>query len=154
MLLAVVLLFATSTFSQEKYLSILNSDSGKEMVFKQNQRIRIKTIQGGKVNGKLQIVDDEQIMVGNMVVPIINIEKIKRNPLLLNVLVSGTLFIIGIYGVLAGLVYIAWTGEVIGAIALFAGGVATFIAGILSPDFLPAAKVHGNNKIQVKTVME
>ncbi|HKI90471.1 MAG TPA: hypothetical protein VKA38_15705 [Draconibacterium sp.] len=154
MFLIIALIIATSAFSQEKYLSISDSSTGKETVFKQNQRIRIKTIQGGKVNGKLQIVDDKQIMVGNMVVPILNIEKIKHNPLLLNVLVSGTLFILGVYGVLGGLVFLAWNGEVIGAIALFAGGVATFTAGILSPNFLPAAKILGNNKIKVKTLME
>ena len=154
MLLVIVLLIATSAFSQEKYLSISNSKTGNETVFKQNQSIRIKTIQGGKVNGKLQILDDERIMVGKIMVPILNIEKIKQNPLILNILVSGTLFIIGVYGVLGGLVFLAWNGEVIGAIALIAGGVATFTARILSPNFLPAVKIPGNNTIKVKTLME
>jgi hypothetical protein len=134
--------------------SISNSKTGKETVFKQNQRIRIKTIQGGKVNGKLQILDDERIMVGKIMVPILNIEKIKYNPFILNILVSGTLFIIGVYGVLGGLVFLAWNGEVIGAIALFAGGVGTITAGVLSPNFLPAVKIPGNNTIKVETLME
>jgi len=64
--------------------------------------VKVKTLHGGKIKGKLFIADENQIMIKNILIPVSNIEKIKRNPLALNVLVSGTLFIIGGYGVLGG----------------------------------------------------
>jgi hypothetical protein len=153
LLLAVCFLVVFSAFSQEKVLSISNSETGKVTVFKQNERVKIKTLQGGKIKGTLFIADDNQIMIKNILVPISNIEKIKRNPLVLNILVSGTLFIIGGYGVLGGLVVLAWSGEALGAILLITGA-ASITAGILSPNFLPNTVIGSNSNIKVKTLLQ
>ena len=153
LLLAGCLLVVFSAFSQEKVLSISNAETGKVTVFKQNERVKIKTLQGGKIKGTLFIADDNQIMIKNILVPISNIEKIKRNPLVLNILVSGTLFIIGGYGVLGGLVVLAWSGEALGAILLLTGA-ASITAGILSPNFLPNTVIGSNSNIKVETLHE
>lgn len=92
-------------------------------------------------------------MIKNVVIPITSIERIKNNPLMLNVLVSGTLFLIGGYGILGGLVAIAWTGEAWGAIVMLAGA-ASITAGILAPNFLPAIKIYKNTNIKVITVLK
>ncbi|MEE4285096.1 MAG: hypothetical protein V2I31_03070 [Mariniphaga sp.] len=152
-LLAVCFLVVFSAFSQEKVLSISNSETGKVTVFKQNERVKIKTLQGGKIKGTLFIADDNQIMIKNILVPISNIEKIKRNPLVLNILVSGTLFFIGGYGVLGGLVVLAWSGEALGAILLITGA-ASITAGILSPNFLPNTVIGSNSNIKVETLLQ
>jgi hypothetical protein len=153
LLLAACFLVVFSAFSQEKVLSISNSETGKVTVFKQNERVKIKTLQGGKIKGTLFIADDNQIMIKNILVPISNIEKIKRNPLVLNILVSGTLFIIGGYGVLGGLVVLAWSGEALGAILLITGA-ASITAGILSPNFLPNTVIGSNSNIKVETLLQ
>jgi hypothetical protein len=153
LLLAVCFLVVFSAFSQEKVLSISNSETGKVTVFKQNERVKIKTLQGGKIKGTLFIADDNQIMIKNILVPISNIEKIKRNPLVLNILVSGTLFFIGGYGVLGGLVVLAWSGEALGAILLITGA-ASITAGILSPNFLPNTVIGSNSNIKVETLLQ
>lgn len=153
MLLVICVLLVTNVFSQEKFLSISNNETGKVSVFKQNERVRVKTLQGGKIKGNLFITDDNQVMIKNILIPITSIERIKRNPLALNILVSGTLFIIGVYGVLGGLVVLAWSGETIGAIALITGA-ASITAGILSPNFLPNKVIGNNSNIKVGTIIK
>ena len=153
MLLVICVMLVTNVFSQEKFLSISNNETGKVSVFKQNERVRVKTMQGGKIKGNLFITDDNQIMIKNIMIPLTSIERIKRNPLALNILVSGTLFIIGAYGVLGGLVVLAWSGEIIGAIALITG-TASITAGILSPNFLPATYVNHTSTIKIGTQLQ
>lgn len=153
LLLAGFFLVVFSAFSQEKVLSISNSETGKVTVFKQNERVKVKTLHGGKIKGKLFIADENQIMIKNILIPVSNIEKIKRNPLVLNVLVSGTFFIIGAYGVLGGLVVLAWSGEALGAILLLTGA-ASITAGILSPNFLPNTVIGSNSNIKVETLLQ
>ncbi|NQU51799.1 MAG: hypothetical protein HQ522_04605 [Bacteroidetes bacterium] len=152
-LFAIVFFMATNVNSQEKYLSITNSESGKVSVFKENKRIRVKTINGGKLSGKLKIMDNDEVMIKNVIVPITSIARIKNNPLVLNVLVSGSLFIIGGYGVIGGLVVIAWSGSAIGAIPILIGA-GSFAAGILSPNFLPATNIYKNTNIKVVDLIE
>ena len=152
-LFIIALVVSIGAFSQEKHLSILNSTTGKEKVFKQNQRVRIKTVQGGKIKGNLLIVDENQIMVKNIMIPIASIERIKPNPIVMNVLVSGTLFIIGGYGILGGLVVLAWTGSGIGYVALLTGAT-SITGGVLSPNVLKATTVNSTTKISVATAMQ
>lgn len=144
---------ATNIYSQDKYLSISNAGSDKISVFKENKRVRVRTIQGGKINGKLQIIDDNQIMIGKVIVPISSIAKIKQNPVLLNVIVSGTLLVIGVAGVVGGLVILAWSVEAFAAIPILLGA-GSFTGGILSPNILKGTKILNSTTIKVGTVME
>ncbi|MBT3386234.1 MAG: hypothetical protein HN778_14610 [Prolixibacteraceae bacterium] len=143
----------TNVYSQEKSLSISNIETGKVSVFKQNERVRVKTLQGGKIRGNLFIMDDNQIMIKNIIIPISNIERIKPNPLILNILISGSLFIIGAYGVLGGLVVLAYYGE-LWAAGIILGGAGSFVGGILSPNFLPAIIINNTSTIKVETMLE
>jgi hypothetical protein len=153
MLLAIGLLIATSAISQEKYLSITNLETGKEKVFKQNHRVKIKTLQGGKLKGNLLITDENQVMISNINIPLSNIERIKRNPLALNILVSGTLIYFGVFGVIGGIAVTLWSGTVAGLLLIIPGA-GLIYGGLLSPNFLPAIKTTGNNKIIVKPVFK
>jgi hypothetical protein len=151
--LAVCLLVAASTFSQEKILSITNAETGKVTVFNQNERVKIKTIQGDKIKGNLLITDDNQIMIKDILVPVSNIEKIKRHPLLMNIFVSGTLFIFGAYAIFGGWLILAWSGDAIGAIILHTG--AAFIAtGIIAPNLFPNLVEKNASNIKVETVLQ
>lgn len=151
MLLVICVLLVSNVFSQEKYLSISNGETGKEKVFKQNKRVRVRTIQGGKLNGVLQIIDDEHVMIKSIIIPISSIEKIKNNPIALNIIVSGTLFIISGYAILGGVILIIWGAPGIGLAAL-AIGTGSIAGGILSHNFLPTTKVFKNTTISIKTM--
>ena len=128
LLLVIVFFVTTNVYSQEKFLSISNTETGKVSVFKQNKRIRVKTIQGGKISGKLTMVEDDQIMVGKIIIPIASIAKIKNNPLLLNIINSGLLIVSGGFLVLVSVVAIAWGGTGLG-ILIGVGGIGAVFAG-------------------------
>ena len=134
-LLVIALLIATSAISQEKYLSVSDSVTGKEKVFNQNKRVRVKTIEGGKLIGKLKIMNDEQVMIKNIIIPLTSIEKIKNNPLALNILVSTCIIFIGGSSVVLGAFGIA-SGYFITGIIMTGVGAGVVYVGILSPNFL------------------
>ncbi len=151
--LVVCFFVAASAFSQEKVLSISNAETGKVTVIKQNERVKIKTVQGEKMKGNLFIADDNQVMINNISIPISTIEKIKRHPLVLNILVSGTLFVFGAYAVFGGWLILAWSGEGIGAIILHSG--AAFITtGIIFPNLYPNTVAENASNIKVETLPE
>lgn len=147
-LILVILFIATNVFSQEKYLSITNLNNGKESLIKENSRIKLKTIEGKKLKGKFQISDDNQIILSSVTIPLNTIEKIKRNPLALNIAVSGILFVGAGLAAYAGL-----------AVAVFGGGETFFyslpivggllFAGVKSPNILPAYQMNNNLKIKI-----
>ena len=149
--LIICVLLVSNVFAQEKYLSISDSETGKEVIFKQNKRVRVKTIEGGKLNGKLKIMNDEQVMVRNIIIPVLSIEKIKNNPIGLNILVSGSMITLGCFSVLVGIYGIAW-GAVVGGIVISGAGAGLVLAGILSPNFLPATKIYSKSNVRVVTM--
>ncbi len=149
--LIICVLLVSNIFAQEKYLSISDSETGKEVIYKQNKRVRVKTIEGGKLNGKLKIMSDQQVMIKNIIIPVTSIEKIKNNPIALNILVSTSIIFIGGFGVVIGVFGIA-SGYAITGIIMAVVGAGMVYAGILSPNFLPAAKINKNSKVRVVTL--
>ncbi len=147
------LFIATGLLSQEKFISIYNPVSDKTAVFKDNARVRVKTSDGGKLSGKLHIQDDINVMINNISIPVTSIEKIKLNPLFLNVLISGTLIIMSAYSFLAGLVVAVWGGAGLG-VALIGSSVGFAVAGILSPNFLPAVTVDSGSTVKIVNKLE
>ena len=147
-LILIVLFISTNLFAQEKYLSITNLDNGKESRIKENSRIKIKTLEGKKLKGKFQISDENQIILSSQIIPLNQIDKIKRNPLVMTIAVDGLL--------LVGAGAAAYTGL---ALAIF-GGSGTlfyslpFVGGFLygavkSPNVLPAYQMKNNLQIKI-----
>ncbi len=152
-LLFIGVLFVLNGFSQDKYLGIYQPGTTKETVFKENTRIRVKTVEGGKLSGKFHFVDESQVMIKNIIIPLSSIAEIKHNPLLLNFLVSGTLIVAGGFCVGVGIVAVAW-GAVAGGILVGAGGAAIMYAGIKSPNFLPKTHITDNITVKIKNVLQ
>lgn len=148
-LFVVCILMVTNVFAQEKYLSFSNAETGKEVVFKQNKRVRVRTVQGGKLNGKLQIINETQVMINNVIIPITSIEKIKKNPLALQVGIQVGLIYFGVAGVLGGLIVLSYGQEIGFAVGLIAGGAGLITSGVLAPNFLPSTTIFNNTKIKV-----
>lgn len=151
-LIVVCVLFVTHVFSQEKYLSILNTETGKEVVFKENKRVRVRTVQGGKLNGKLRFADENQVMINNVIIPITSIEKIKKNPMVLQVFITGSLAYIGVIGVGGGLILMLGYQEIPIGLSAFVIGSTAITGGILAPNILPATRIYKNTKIKVLTL--
>lgn len=151
MLFAVCVLCVTTVFSQEKYLSIFNAETGKEVVFKQGKRVRVRTVQGGKLNGKLRFADENQVMINNMIIPMTSIGKIKKNPIVLQILITGSLAYIGVVGVGGGLILMLGYQETAIGLGAFIIGSAAITGGILTPNFLPATRIFKNSTIKVVT---
>lgn len=77
-----ILLFLISytVFSQQKTIEITNIKTGKVKVFKENQRIKIRTLDRKKYIGKLIILDNLNFTVNNKRVKIDSLQSIKNQP--------------------------------------------------------------------------
>ena len=121
--------------AQERAIRITHTKNEKETIIKELKRIRIKTVAGERISGRYTIVDKKTIEVKDRVIPISEIEKIKRNPLLFSIVTNGFLYDGG--AVIAGisLVAFALTGEA--AVFLFTIPAGMLIyGGIKSPNVL------------------
>lgn len=152
-ILIVSLFVFSGAYSQEKILRLSNPETGKETVFKQNESVKIKTVDGNKIKGKLTIAADNRILINNNPVPVSHIEKIKRHPVALSVVVSAGLFLIGAYTVLGGTLILAWSGDTIGALLIHAG-VASFATGIFLPNLYPHSVGKNASTIKIETLYE
>lgn len=89
------LFFANLTFSQERALKIVNQVSKKEIIIKENKRIRIRTVDDQKISGRFKIIGKETILIKKKKIELANIEKIKANPLLISIVTNGLFIYIG-----------------------------------------------------------
>ena len=97
------LFFLNCLVAQEKAIKIFNEKTGKEIIIKENKRIRIKTLDGEKVSGRYKILDDETIILKNQRIKLSQIEKIKKNPLSMSILTHGVFYSCGAFIALIGL---------------------------------------------------
>ena len=93
-LVTIGLFFLNVALSQNNALKIINLNTNKEKVIKENRRIKLKTFDGQMVKGRFIVENDSTIMIDDVQINLIDIEALKRNPLLTSVLTSGVL----IYG--------------------------------------------------------
>lgn len=89
-------LFVNCTFSQENLLKIINTNTGKELIIKENKRIKIKTCDNQKISGKFKILDNHSIIIKGKQIELNQIAKIKRAPLLITIITNGFFYYSGI----------------------------------------------------------
>lgn len=78
-----IFLFTISVcFSQKSALVITNLEKNKVKVIKENRRIKITTISGGKLVGRLKVLDERTIRLRGVPIALSEIIKIKRHPLI------------------------------------------------------------------------
>ena len=126
----VAMLFASLVFSQNSAVKITNQKTGTTRLFKEKTRIRIKTVEGKRITGRFQILNDSTMLVKGKVINLSEIAKIKRNPLLMTVATDVVLF----YTAAVAVAIIAFAGGTAPA-AIFGVG-ATFTTMILGPNVL------------------
>ena len=76
----ILLFFSTAVFSQQRAIEITNIQSGKVKVFEENQRIKIRTLDGKKHVGNLKISDSLSFTVNNQSIKIDSLQSIKKQP--------------------------------------------------------------------------
>ena len=81
-------------FAQEKQLQITNSKDGKTFVIKENKRVKIKTIDGEKLFGRLKFIDDNTILIDEKTLTLEQIKFIKKRSLA-TAIVATSLIVVG-----------------------------------------------------------
>jgi len=110
-------------------LKIKNLRNDKEFFLKEHQRVRVKTNRGDKIIGRLLFLDSSKILVDGKVVNLVEVEKIKKNPLALTIpssILTGTIFI--------------------GSIPFLTGDISGTRVGLLYSVFGPLNILRGYNK--------
>ena len=80
MLYVLVFLASLTSFSQQKSIEITNVKTGKTKYFEENQRIKIRTLDGKKHVGNLKFSDSLSFTVNNQSIKIDSLQSIKKQP--------------------------------------------------------------------------
>ncbi|SHG31309.1 hypothetical protein SAMN05443549_103222 [Flavobacterium fluvii] len=75
-----VFLASFTSFSQQKAIEITNVKTGKVKYFAENQRVKIRTLDGKKLIGNLKFSDSLSFTVNNQSVKIDSLQSIKKQP--------------------------------------------------------------------------
>lgn len=75
-----VFFISLTVFSQQKAIEITNNKKGSVIIFPENQRIKIRSLDGKKYIGNLKITDSRTLLVDNHSVKIDSLQSIKRQP--------------------------------------------------------------------------
>ncbi len=148
----ILTLFFFLVFSQQiiaqQALEISKTGSDKVKLFKENKRVKLKTLEGEKYIGRFQIINSENIEIEGNIIPLRDIENIKSRSVVAGI--AGTAIII--YGAV-----IVGTGIIVGSmvgtdpvllIAIAMGGT-VLSSGIFFNEF---AKNHRNTKWSYKII--
>ena len=147
------LFFLNCLVAQEKAIKIFNEKTGKEIIIKENKRIRIKTLNGEKISGIYKILDDETIILKNQRIKLSQIEKIKKNPLGISILINGVFYYFGV--VLTGAAFLAYIYAGHAEVFLVTIPAAAFIyGGTGSPNILKGYKSTGDWKYGIIKISE
>jgi len=132
-------LFVNLIFAQKNAIKITNQNTGKEKTIKEYKRIKVKTVNGEKISGRFKIIDNESFMIKNKVIKLIEIEKIKRNPLLISTITKWFFIYAGsgmIFLPMISVVFIGDSYPILWAIS----GAGMIYVGIKSPNLLKGFK--------------
>ncbi|MGC6479424.1 MAG: hypothetical protein ACON42_03495 [Flavobacteriaceae bacterium] len=130
-----LLLFANQATAQIKGIRIFNEDTKQEIIIEENKRIRVKTIDGQRISGRFQLIDNESFLLKGNIIKLTEIEKIKKNPIMVSLLVDGLLVYVGSAMVFIPILLYPFNGDS-GALYYIIPGTALLYAGKKSPNFL------------------
>jgi len=125
--------FVTIAYSQQQAIRITKSDSKKEIIIKENKRVKIRTQDGRKLKGRFSI-EGNTIIIDDEALDIMEISSIKRNSLFINILTSSFLIYMGAASVTLGL-FVAALADVSASYWFIIPGLASIGTGILTPNF-------------------
>ncbi|MGK4569160.1 hypothetical protein [Flavobacterium sp. 3HN19-14] len=128
-ILCLLAFFATFSAFAQKTLELTNIESGKVKIYEENQRIKVRTLDGKKHVGLLHFSNDGEILVDKFPIKPDNILSIKSQPKVLGT-IKTVVLVAGLAIVGSSIVVAAAGGEA--AFMLFTvGGGVTITAGII-----------------------
>ena len=125
----VLFLTTLTAFSQQKAIEITNKNNGKTRFFKENQRLKIRTLDEKKHVGRWHFSDKQTIQIGIQSIKIDSIRSIKRQTAVLGTVKTGVL-IAGLATMSASLAS-AKSGNNNAFLLFVAGGGTTIGAGLM-----------------------
>ena len=120
----IILILSSSVYSQHTGITLVNIRNQKTISILENERIKIKTIEGKTLTGNFQIIDSETITVDNIAIPLSSIVKIKQRSLGIGILRT--------FAIAAGTILL-----IAALVGIVAGGLAEFITVFTLPVGLP-----------------
>ena len=114
--------------AQQKGILLSSKTDDDTEFFRENKRVKIKTIDGKKHTGRIQIVDENTIMIDDDLIAMNTIIKIRSQSLLSAVLSAGFILIGGAFvvgGALAG-----GYAVLLIPVGLVGGGIGTLISAV------------------------
>lgn len=139
---------------QESALEMSKSGTEKSILFKENKRVKVKTLDGEKYIGRFQILDADTIEIEGNIIPLSSISNIKNRSIAAGI--AGTILIVaGIATIIYGNTVMFLTVVTLGLVSPTFGVVVTVFgfaitaAGIFFNEF---AENHRSNKWTYKIV--
>ncbi|MDO5970643.1 hypothetical protein Q4Q35_12570 [Flavivirga aquimarina] len=142
------LFFLNNIAAQEKSIKVFNEQRAKQITIKENKRIKIKTFDGIKVSGRIKIIDDQTILLGNKEIKLSEIEKIKRNPLIISICSSVLLYYCSAALSITSITLYAFSGDA-SAFLFIIPSTAFGYAGMKFPNILKGYKTSSNWKYKI-----
>jgi hypothetical protein len=152
LLLVIGLFFINVAMSQNNALNIINLNTNKEKIIKENRRIKLITSDGRKIKGRFKVENNSTILIDNVRINLTDIEELKRNPLLSSILTSGFLVYYG--AITAGFSFIiAALGDSSGFLLTIPAAALIYI-GSKSPNFNKNHKTEKGWKFEIITISD
>ena len=133
--------------AQTQVLSITNITKNKEIFITQNKRVIVKTKDGKRIKGRLKIIDNETISLKGTVISLNEIVLIRKNPLLVSLLIDGVFFYfagatLAVGAIIAAFIQAGYAGYLIASASLIA-------LGIISPKVTKGYKSKNGYKYKI-----
>lgn len=149
-LLLITLLIMIPLSGQEQALQITQPDAPKEYLIKENKRVRIQTVDGQKISGRIQFVGPNEISVKGTTYNLTDITSIKRNPLFLSIVTNGLLIYGGVLTAGFGAIIAAFSDT--SGLLLLIPAAGFIYAAIKAPNFNRKFKTDANWNFQIITL--
>ncbi|MBU2930162.1 hypothetical protein [Winogradskyella psychrotolerans] len=147
LLLIMSILFFNVAMTQNNAIKITNLNTNKEKVIKENKRIKLKTSDGRKIKGRFKIENTSTISIDDVQLNLIDIEELKRNPLLTAILTTG--FFIYVGTITAGVAVLVGILVDSTAFWLVLPAAGLIYAGITSPNINKNHKINKGWKFEI-----
>ncbi|MCB0400294.1 MAG: hypothetical protein KDD26_11910 [Winogradskyella sp.] len=151
LLLPSFLFFINLISAQVKAIKITNETAQKEKIIKENKRVKVFTVDGGKLRGRFKIEADSILIQGERI-NLSDIMAIKRNPLLVSIVTGSFLVYVGSItiglGVLIGVLVDS------SAFLLTIPGAGLIYAGLKPPNFSKKFKIERNWTFEIIVVSD
>ena len=94
LIITLIFYFTNIANSQNKGVTMTSTAYGKTAFFKENKRVRIKTVDGELHRGRLKIIDNQTILIDGEAIALDSVLQIKRHSLAVTI-ISVTLIVAG-----------------------------------------------------------